>query len=271
MTSSGDAAKRETELDTIRRWIERTGTCAGATVEQCQFDPPDFELHHEGHRIAVEMVRVYIDGPGPSLLKRGVTLRDGVCLKLEEMLPKLGVRPLVVTLTFAHDQLSERVGVLADKIARLIVAHDPTDDALLDLDARDWYARPEWGREWPEDLHSLMLLRPTGWDTKTEVTQGDAGFEMFDCVLPLTQAIAKKEPDLGGYRARYNAAWLLIVAEGNEAASFMCPDDRTREHMYTSEFDRVFFFRNVFHDAFELRLAEQCRARVEDTDLGAAV
>ncbi|MEQ1736884.1 MAG: hypothetical protein ABL886_10850 [Rhodoglobus sp.] len=244
------------QFEEERRWLNgfllRSNVMPGAIVTRPIPDPPDAVLEQGSRRVPVEVTRVFVDGGAE--LRRGNSDQDWTCREVEKLLSTTNIQPLHVTLGFSHDHLLVKRSEVARSIVREIVRNDPSDDQLKTLDWRDddFVHRRRGG--WPQDVEYLMLLRPTGWPV-FEVARGGAGWELTKCQGVFQAAIDRKASDLPGYRDGYSEAWLLLVAEGHDTASFIEPDQATRAHVFTSPFDRCFFYRHHFGGWCELRRA----------------
>jgi len=67
-------------------------------------------------------------------------------------------------------------------------------------------------------------------------------------------AIAKKTPLLAKYRQRCGKCWLIIVATGDGASSFIEWSDQLASRRFDAEFERAFFVQGLDNKVFELRL-----------------
>ena len=248
-------SKDESERAYLTGFLAASGLVTGEAPKRPQQEPPDFVANLDGRRIAIEITRVHQDDDenGGSTLRAGESNREWVCREVAALIAKAGVKPLHVSISFAHDELNgKRRHSLAREIVGLILANNPNDSTLTELNWRDYEETGQYGKVWPEELNGLTLLR-CPWSTLHEVHGDDVGWMFESFVEHLQATVLRKGADQSGYAELYDETWLLIVAEGFGPSSFFSPGSETREHAYTSPFGRTFFFDHFGRKWFELR------------------
>jgi hypothetical protein len=245
------------EREFLEGFLEQSKVCQGALVTRPQQDPPDFVIKSGSFSAAVELTCVFVDSDRKSYseAKKGSSDQSWVRREIQILLTKRGVQPMYVMVGFAHDRVRTDRRALAIGITDLIVRHNPPGTNQVDV---DWHAAAnagEFGKSWPEDLDHISMLRPAIC-VQMNVDGASAGWEREECETLLQLTLEGKAVDLHRYSVRCDQNWLLMVAEGDDASSFIDPSEESRRAVYTSRFDRAFFYRHAFSMWFELTLSK---------------
>jgi len=249
---------QELEDAFISGFLKHSDLLDGSAASRLASDPPDFEVTHQGRRIAIELTEVLKADEHGSSLKNAESSRGWICREVADKLRSRGIRPLWISVAFSSDNTTgNRRDSLAEQIAAIAVRHDPAVGCAIEVRWQDEFSGGEWGKSWPVELHSIHLLRIEGMD-EFEVSSSDIGWQQGECREILQAAIVRKEGDLIRYAPRYDETWLLLVAEGIAPSSFLDPNAESRAHEYAGSFTRAFFYLHFGGKIVELRLRRGC-------------
>jgi hypothetical protein len=185
-------------------------------------DPPDFALHSEGERIAIEVTRLFRPkGDAPFSRRETESFQPKIMRRAEDLARMAGLPVLDVLVYFGDPeplQLEETSRFLAE-----FVRHHLVDDC-------ETFDLPDGG--------VIRIMRPRAnqvprWTCGTGGSEPTLTREMLDVT------IRKKNADLARYSGRYDRAWLIIASTLFPlSASFSVPD-AISEWRFAFDFEKV--------------------------------
>lgn len=213
-------------------------------------EEPDFPIEEYGVMFGIELTGLYrADSDNGLRRQASESLRKQIVDRAQSIYEQAGDPELWVSVHFsAYANLSKsRISDLADRLVKIVTAANVGVDGNVSIEA-DW-DRPE---DFPQEIGSIDIRRLEIL-TRGFWTVPDAAF-VPDCSLAeIQQVMEKKNKRVASYRSKCHVIWLVIVVDGFALSSTMNIPDEVREHLYRSDFNRVFIFENAAERSFELK------------------
>lgn len=218
------------------------------TLTACE--EPDFVLTNGNGTIGIEHTRLFVQRPGKASLKQQESLQEQIVGRAFEFYQKSHSPPLMISCSF-NDNTDYQYRDI-NTLAQQLVAGLPASLAKQ----KKWtlFESHDAGPNWVQGMGLIQGRAPHSYEPpegRWDVSHGGCAY----CSESIIQtALNTKEKKLNRYRKQYPRCgefWLLMVVEGFTASSFMSTPDS--KHIFTSSFDRVFFFELTKDSATEVR------------------
>ncbi len=201
-------------------------------------DEPDFLIHTEDGVLGVEHRQLF-KPPGESklLLQAMESQIDYIVAQAQEHAELRGTPPAHVSLFLnVHQSLEKRQRLnMARQLANFM------HDILIQENAPISFEIGAGSRaEKPEFLDHAFVRRDEHlnkhlWDCP------EAGWAVRDSRAILQEAINDKASNIERYLSNCSRCWLLLASDGRKPSNFIHADNATREHIYSSPFERTYF------------------------------
>ncbi len=214
--------------------------------EISESESPDFTIGASDENIGIEITKIHQEKTLHQSRRQESEQRAVVDEALQVYETKCSV-PVEVKVHFSSNSEFNKGNrrQFASAIADLVLANLPLQDGPAIV--QNHFESPDI---FPYEIDSLSIYRLSTLP-KSFWSVPSAGFVQENFTSEMEAIIAKKDRLISNYRPDCAAFWLLIVAEGNSASTFLDPSPFTLAHRYHSSFDRIFFL-----EAFRRKVAE---------------
>lgn len=206
-------------------------------------DSPDFLIYTNDGLVGVEHRQLFQpDHPEKNSIQARESQVDELLAIAQEHAELRGMPPIHISLFFSKQMKSglnkKQKLALGRDTATAVYKNLPNESETLELDYSNCHRLG-----FPDEVDHVFLSRYDG-DDQHRWRSIEAGKPISDCRDALQKAICEKAQRLPSYRHTQNLTecWLLIVANGLNPSSFFEPNELSTNHMYTSPFDRTYFF-----------------------------
>lgn len=240
--------KKQLELHYLRRFREIFPDFPAGEV--IQTEEPDFLVN----AIGIELTRFFVKAPDERRpLQEQEQLRSQVILQSKTLFEKDYGVPLWVSVHFAKwSQLRKnQISELAENLTEIVERNFPNPgESSIEVftgDNQDYF---------PKEFASVSVKRPSSL-TEGYWSSPDIGFPPKLTSSDVQVELSKKNDRHNTYLQKCEAVWLIIVIDGHAISSFVDNiPEKTRQHGYDFQFNRVFLFRNFEGEIIELRKAD---------------
>ncbi len=215
-------------------------------------ESPDLVIHASSGRVGIEVTDIQPDdGKGGSSVMRDASERAAVMRKLEVLLVKSNVPPVMVSY---HGNLPERSPTgrddLAERLASYIGPRIPPEGEVFSKCAHHWPYDPEL----PPDVFAVTIAQ---YRCLTEIScdSGEAVFIPDLAAADVDRCVAKKNGKVAAYRERCDEAWLLMCVNTVDLATAYSLESFSTPAAISTHFDRVFLMSVFGSRVYEIHTA----------------
>jgi hypothetical protein len=212
---------------------------------------PDFRIILPNRKIGVELRDVYVEVAGKAPLQYQEILHDKIVAHAHELYKLTGGPQVCVNFEFVrHTNFREAdVPWVAKQLVDIVPAW------LAERTEAKFVERHNTEGPWPQELAWAQGHAPHPWQKHNPRWEASKGGSVHSSEKFLQVAFDDKEEKLGRYRnSGCDEFWLLLVVPRLAPSSFMdAPDPK---HVFTSSFDRAFFFQLHGKEIVELKCAK---------------
>jgi hypothetical protein len=206
----------------------------------CLQEEPDFVIKTQNGLLGVEIREWFYDevtGKGGSPTRQQESLSLETVLKARDLYNSTGLPPINVNVDFhpLYPLSSKDTNRLAANIASIAQRHVPDQGIHVPIG----WPEPNW-KELPREVYSVYISRPRAGQ---EVLWAPEGGGAIPTLSPgdVERVLTHKERHLPRYRQSAGEIWLLLVAVGFNLSGFCKIDPELGRHVFSTEFDAVFF------------------------------
>jgi hypothetical protein len=209
---------------------------------------PDFILPLETGRIGVEVTRLFKGADSNGRYLQAQESEQSMMVKQAMQLYAVsGNPPVEVNVHMAgHTQFNKtNRRVFAQKLSNLVAMHVPKDHSWQSI--KNEFKTPDL---FPYEFDAISIARYG--HRRNYWSAPDGGWVQEDFVPELQEAIDKKNSLLTHFDASCSSHWLLVVIEGISGSTSFEPSQKTLEHVYRSDFHRLFLLERLKGTGYEL-------------------
>lgn len=198
---------------------------------------PDFLIHTLHDTLGVEVTQIFqATKQGEPQSQAQESERQHIVQQAKQLCIESQLPPVVVSVHFSAYPAIAKTDrhALSKKIAEVVSNHVPREGELVSVEHSRASAKL------PNQVHSINILR-LSQQSRHIWTVPTAGYVQTDFVGELQSILVQKGGLVSKYLRKCDRCWLLIVAAGNAASSLFEPSAETRQHVYRSSFDRIFY------------------------------
>ncbi len=198
---------------------------------------PDFRIILPNRKIGFELRDVYVELPRRSPLQYQEVLHDKIVAHAHELYKHTGGPTVCADFDFASNTNYRESDVprVAQQLANIVPA------SLASSTESTFIERHNGKGPWPAGLVCALGHAPHWWQKDDPRWRTIRGGSVYSSEEFLQAALDRKEKRLADYRNNgCDECWLLLVVSRLAPSSFMDAPDP--QHVFTSSFDRAFFF-----------------------------
>jgi len=201
-------------------------------------ETPDFILEANGHRLGIEITKMFIHGGGSRVALQSIeAARTRITALAEQFAGEIGKPRRAVTLFFNSTLplYREKEPTIARAVAQIVHKEMPSPDESADLEC-------SYGSIQPREVDQILIHRSNPVEG-SEWKWTEASRRTTDAVPYLVHAIERKRKSIRTCLQKCDECWLLIVAGevSLRASGNIKPDQNSLNHTYISPFSRTYF------------------------------
>lgn len=226
-------------------------------------DKPDFRVHTENGIYGIEHTRIFRPKSKQGIvLQEQEKLKEETVKKARSLYHESGNRPNLIVDVFFRNHYGlklkdydtkltkQKVDGLANKISKFVMNNIPDPDSRIVLPRM----KPSTFKNLPKEIQQITIQR----DLKSNQEIWDPSLGGFVPELTpdiLQKSIDKKQGSIGMFDVDCLKNWLLIVEAGtNPSKSFDSEKDNFVNHIYNTDFDKIFLFRMLDGKLYNLKI-----------------
>lgn len=195
-------------------------------------EEPDFLVVNNGCKLGIELCRVFRPQRGKYPQQAIESFYEEIMQQARQIAENAGTPPVRVDLIFPKDQPlqispSEKLK-FSGRIANFVHANTPQVNGYFQ-------------KQMPEYTGFAICINRNQHLCNHDWHLVHVDFAILDSRETLQIEIDKKSKKFKRYRKNCNKCWLLLIAKGRKASSFIYANDETRQHPFVSSFERTYF------------------------------
>ncbi len=209
---------------------------------------PDFKIVLPTRTIGIELRDVYVELTGTAPLRYQEVIHDKIVAHAQQLYELGGGPPVCVDFDFASNTNFREADIrrVAEELVRIFPA------SLADSTESTFIEHHHHKGVWPSGLVCAIGHKPHWWQKDDPRWRTCRGGSVYSSEEFLQTALDRKEKRVADYRSNgCDDIWLILVVPRLAPSSFM--DEPSSQHIFTSSFDRAFFFQLHGTEITEMR------------------